>query len=379
MRRLSLSLALSALGYCALSTPARALVRMNEGRDQIFVTLTAGVSYDSNIDTAGGGRGDFTSSAGLALDYQRRAGMIGVNGRLAWNFTRFADFSNENFTSPSASLEFTKSSGRTTGSLTLSGSRDNRPDPDSLSRNEVLNYNVGLGIRYPVIERYTLSFNLDYGRTDYVNNAPGIVDLNTYAFGTDLFYTWTSERDLIFGYRVRFSETSATSESVDHAFNAGITGRILPKLNGTLRGGYQVRQARNFFGANDTFHGINASLSATWTVNNRTSVTCTLGRDYSITSTNLNTENTTLSLSGQYSVNARLSFNANAGLGQNRYLGTAGAGRRDDYYNLGTGFNFVLHPRLVIDGSFTYFNNSSTANPATFERNTVSLSATSRW
>lgn len=372
-------LRLLSLGLLLPLSSSYGLLRFNDGRDQVFVTATASIGYDSNIDTSLGGRSDLTSSSSLALDYQRRAGLLGVDARLSWGFTKFADFSGEDFSSPSASLEFTKSSGRTTGSFTLSAARDNRPDPDSLNRNEVFTYNAGLGVRYPVIERYTFAFNLGYGLTDYTNNAIGVVDLSTYSFATDLFYTWTSERDLIFGYRVRFSETSATSESIDHAFNLGLSGRILPKLNGTVRGGYQIRQSKDVFGPNETFHGLNLSMSATWNINARTNLTATLARDFNTTSTNLNTENTTFSLTAQYAANARLAFNANGGLGQNRYLGTLGGGRIDNSYNLGVGFNFVLHPRLILNGSYSYYNNSSTAAPSTFERNSVSLSATSRW
>ncbi|MFH1497525.1 MAG: outer membrane beta-barrel protein [Verrucomicrobiota bacterium] len=355
-------------------------MRFNDGRDQIFLTYTAGVSYDSNIFTASGGSGDYVFNSGLSLEYMRRAGLIGINGNLGWGFSKFASFSSEDFATPNVGLEFTKSTGRTTGSLTLSGSQSSKPDINTNIRTESFNYNVGLGLRYPVIERYSLAGNFSYGGTDYRDNSAGLADLHTHSAGIDLFYAWRSDRDLIFGYRYRHSDTSADTASVDHNINTGVSGKIWGKVNGSIRVGLQQRVSEPLGGGPDeTFTGVTTSISATWTVSKRVSVTGIVARDFNTTSTSTNTESTTFTLSGQYAVNAKLSLNAQVSTGINDYLDAASGNRQDNYYSYGFGFSYVLHPHLTIAGSYDYFSNSSTLAVSEFDRHIFSLNLTSRW
>lgn len=119
----------------------------------------------------------------------------------------------------------TKDSGRTTGALSLLAQRDSRADPAANMRTDSWNYDAGLDFRYPVIERYSVSGSLDYGLRDYTDNTV-LVDLSTYAASADLFYVVTTARDLIAGYRMRSSNTSADTSFQDHAFTLGVSGRI---------------------------------------------------------------------------------------------------------------------------------------------------------
>jgi len=359
--------------------PSHALLRFNDGRDQIYVTFTAGAIYDSNIYTANGGDGDLIFNSGLSLDYLRRAGLIGINGSIGWNITNFDKFSDENFSAPSYSLELTKSTGRTTGSLNLNARETSKPDIDANIRTRAWNYDAGLSLRYPVIERYSIAAQLGYAVIDYNDNSAGLVDLDTYTASADLYYTWTSERDLFFGYRHRHSETSSTSSSVDHNLSAGVSGKILSKLNGSVRVGYQIRDTQPIVGPDETFNGVSASASVTWTVNRRINATASLARDFSTTSTDTNTESTTFTLDGQFAVNAKLSLNARASIGTNEYLDSAAAGREDTYYSVGAGFTYALHEHLTISGGYDFFSNSSTNALSDFNRHTVSLNLTSRW
>ncbi len=373
------SLATLASGVLAV-TPAYALLRMNDGRDQVYVTFNTGTSYDSNIFTAGGGQGDFVFNSGLSIDYLRRAGLIGINGNLGWGFSKFDQFSSEDFSTPTMSLELTKSTGRTTGSLSLSASQSSKPDIDANVRTTAWNYSTGLSLRYPVIERYSLAGQFGYSLTDYTDNGTTLVDLSTYTASTDLYYSWTSERDLIFGYRYRLSETSANSTSTDHSFSTGVSGKLLAKLNGSARIGYQVRTSESSTGGADTTsNGINASVSSTWTVNRRLSLTGTLARDFNTTSTDSSTEGTTVTIDGQYAVNAKLSLNARASVGRNDYLDSAAANRQDNYYSYGTGFSYAFNPHLSISGSYDYFSNSSSTALSNFDRHIFSLNLSSRW
>ncbi|MET0262659.1 MAG: hypothetical protein ABW223_07160, partial [Rariglobus sp.] len=194
---------------------AFALLKFNEGRDQIFVVGSVTIGYDSNIFASSAAEGDIFTNSSLGLEYARRAGLISVNGNISWNLGSFASNTSENFSNPSMGVEFVKNTGRTTGSVTFGASRQSQADPNIGQRTDAWNYNAGLNWKYPVIERYSLAGTFGYGMLDYVDNSAGLVDLSTYSASTDLFYTYTSQRDLLAGYRIRLSDTSSQNQTTD--------------------------------------------------------------------------------------------------------------------------------------------------------------------
>jgi hypothetical protein len=121
-----------------------ALVNFNDGRDEIFATIMLGTGYDSNISSANNAKSDFITSSTLAMDYIRRAGLIGVDGQVAWTQSKFATNTAENFADPSMMLKFSKKTGRTAGSFVVSGVRESQADDSINQRTESWNYNTGL-------------------------------------------------------------------------------------------------------------------------------------------------------------------------------------------------------------------------------------------
>ncbi|WP_043589620.1 surface lipoprotein assembly modifier [Geminisphaera colitermitum] len=365
----------ASLASLAVVPGAFALLRFNDGKDQVFVTFNAGAGYDSNIYTYNGGPGDFIYSAGVVINYTRRAGLIGVDASAGLNLSDFVTHSDENSVDPVFSLELSKSTGRTTGSLTLNAAHHNDPDVNTSIRAESWDYGANFAFRYPVIERYSVTGAIGYARTDYLHNDGGLVDLDTFTASTDLFYVLNSRRDIFVGYRYRDSTTSDTGGSQDHAITTGLSGQILPKLNGTIRVGYQRRHYTDS-GIDETYDGLTAAISTTWTVSKRLNVTGTLTHDFQTTSTGSTTETTILSIESQYAVNSRLSLNSNLGTGLNQYKE---GNRRDWYYTAGIGFGYTLHPRLQITGSYQYYQNYSNLSLSEFSRHTFNLGASSRW
>ncbi len=355
---------------------ARGFLRWDEGRNQVFANLTAGLLFDSNIYAAAGGDEDMIYSALLGLEYQRRAGIIGVNANVGWTIARFGDNADENYENPSARVEFTKRTGRTTGSLAAGVQRESRAEPVVNFRTDSWNYETDFRFKYPVIERYSISGGVNYGYRDYQNN-PLLVDLTTYGASTDLFYAYTSQRDLLAGYRIRVNETSADSRYNDHAFTVGVSGRILPKLNGTLRLGYQFRDASGP-GAEDD-EGYTAAGSATWNINRRASLTAQLFKDFSTTSTNLSIDSLGLSLDGRYMFNAHYAVGAGVGVGQNEFLGAAGQGRDDIYASANASATYTHSERFRLTIAYGLYENWSTLAVSDFRRHTVSLSVNSRF
>lgn len=281
----------------ATAPAARALLRMNDGRDQVYVTAYTGVGYDTNIFTSKNAASDLMVSGGAGMEYSRKAGLIGVNGSLGWNFGSFATFSSENFLNPSASLEFSKGTGRTTGSLQLNSTRDSRADPTVGLRTDSWTYGANLNLRYPVIERYSIAGNVGWSRVDYQDEGINFSDIDTYSMGGDLFYTWRSDRDLVGGYRYRTSSAQFQSTSFDHSFYGGLSGRIISKLSGSARLGWSTRTVE-YPGpvSPSTNDGLYVSLSGTWPVSQRISVTLTLLQDFSTSSSNFETRTSSADL-----------------------------------------------------------------------------------
>ena len=91
-----------------------------------------------------------------------------------------------------------------------------------------------------------------------------MVDLKSYSANLDLFYVYTTDRDLSGGYRYRQENTSADSKNTDHAFTVGLSGKILSKLNGAINAGYQIRNSRDNL-HNPSGNGILESQYTSWT------------------------------------------------------------------------------------------------------------------
>lgn len=351
-------------------------MQWDESRNLVFVNAAATFGWDSNIFAAADAGGDTYTTARFGVEYQRRAGLIGVNGNVGWNVARFEEHPDENYNNPFARLEFTKDSGRTTGSLVLGASRDSRAEPEINRRTDSWNYDAGLHLRYPVIERYTVSGSFTYQQRDYRDNRV-LVDLATYGASTDLYYVFTSERDLVAGYRIRFSDTSADTSFEDHSFTAGLTGRILPKLNGTLRGGYQLRYGRG--PQTENHDGYTVAGSATWSINRRASVTVQLSKDFSTASTNVSIDSVAATADALYVFNRRLAAGAGVGVGRNRFLGERGRDREDTYSSAHVAGHYTLMEGVRVSLTYSLYDNRSTLAISDFARHSVSLSISSRF
>lgn len=383
--------ALAGLVALSAAVPARALFRFNEGRDQVYVTAYIGAGWDSNVFTRSGGDGDLILSGGAGIEYARRAGLIGVNASLGWDFGSFSTYSAEDFLNPRASLEFTKGTGRTTGSLSFHSTRDSRADPTVGLRTDSWNYGAGLNLRYPVIERYSIAGNFAWDRADYQDDV-SFSDLDTYTMGTDVFYNWRSDRDLLFGYRYRTSNGQFESSSFDHSFYGGVSGRIVSKLSGNARIGWSTRTVE--YPGNipdDTNDGLYVSVSATWPATKRATFTLSLSQDFSTTSSNFETRTTSADLIGQFSHTVKFSSNAQLGAGHTEFLsgysptlgvpvqGFNGQTRNDYYVTAGCGINYVINSHLTFGANYTYYRNWSDLSAFAFDRHSFGVTLSSRW
>lgn len=358
-----------------MAVNAQALISFNDGHDRLFVKGRASTGWNSNISANQDGKSDNITTLSLGLDYERKAGIIGVNGSLNVDSSFYAKYEDENATDPSASLEFTKAEGRVTGSWLTSVARNHRDNAAANIRTESWEYTSGLKLRYPVISRYSISGGLDFSRQNFSDDNLGLVDIDSYAVSADLLYAYTSERDLFAGIRVRHDETSGLLRGDDYATYIGLTGKILPKLTGTVRLGYQQRQ--------DDGHSYGSwasSTELTWMPSKKLSFAGTISKDISTTATDGSTDTLTGSLQANYALTAKISTFASLYAGHSRFFDRLlQANRRDDFLGGSTGLHYSLNEHFKATLSYGMHQNWSTLEYADYIRRTLTLTLNSRF
>ena len=373
--------------------PARALVTLNESHDHIYVTGTFGVSRDSNIFANHDNQGDFVYTSSLVADYTRRAGWIGVNASVAVSASRYGKVTSEDALNPTYSMELTKQTGRTTGSLTLSASRQSRADAAANLRTTSWNYNTGLNFAYPIVNRLKLSGTFAYSGQKYIG-ATSLASLATYSTSANLFYMMSGERDLVTGYRYRYSQTSLSTASTDQALTVGLNGRIIRGINGAVNVGYQVRTPQGNSGGpkEPTFHALTASAATSYSISRKLSLNGQLSKDFSTTATDSSVDATSASLGAEYAYNSHWNFTAGAGVSDSRFLGESGRvilavgppallgpNRHDDSVNWSASLGYSRNEHLKVSFGYTWYENWSTVAFADFIRTNWNLNLSSRW
>jgi len=378
------------LAICLASSPSHALVTLNDSHDHIRVNGSFSVSRDSNIFASADNAGDFVYSTGLSASYQRRAGWIGVNASVSMGASRFGTHTTENFSNPSYSLELTKQSGRTTGSFTLSAARESRADAAVNFRTDSWNYNAGLNFKYPIKNRSTLTGGLSYSGRFYADSI-SLSNLATYSSNLDFIYMLPRERDLVAGYRYRYSATSRDSAYTDHSLTAGINGKLIFGLNGGIRAGVQSRIPQGSAANQGTFSSWSGSGSIAYPINRKLSLGATVAKDFSTTATDSSVDSLTASLDAKYAYSRKWSLSANAGWGDSYFLGEKGRvilavnplqlgpNRHEQFVNWGANLGYARSEHFTLSLSYSWFQNWSTTSFSDFIRTTWSLSLSSGW
>jgi hypothetical protein len=365
------------LGALLLSlVPARALLNVDGSRNQIFVFGHATFGYDSNIFSDASDRGDHTFTGSVGAQMKRRAGIIAVDATATLGYSSYGRFSDQNAFNPNFSIEFNKTTGRTTGALTISAFRESRADSSVNLRTSSWNYPVGLSIKYPVNAKYYFTSQTNYLRRRYVESA-ALVNLTDYSQSLDVFYVYTSKLDLVGGYRVRVSQPSLGDDTVDHWVNVGAAGGLFAKLNGTVRLGYQLRDTRG--GTSDSFTHLNAVASVGWPITRKINLTGTISRDFDTIATGVSVDSTATQLRSSYVFSRHVEFLGSLAWGRNAFLGTPPPARRDTYFSFDLGARYKMNEHLQVEATYTYFRNWSTFEFSDFERNAVKIDISSRF
>jgi len=360
----------------AAASPGRALLNIDGSRNQMFFFGGVTYSYTSNLYAEPVGRSDSTLSAQVGMDFKRRAGIIAVSSTFKCDFIRYAEFTDEDTINPNFALELTKTTGRTTGALTVKAYRETRTDSAVNLRTTSWNLPVGLGIKYPVNDKMYVTSSTDYLRRTYTDNE-ALVDYSDISESLDLFYVYTSKLDLIGGYRFRVSQTDAQGRTTDHWLNIGATGGLFSKLSGTIRVGYQRRNIPDNGG--ESYDQFNAQASLSWPITRKLSLALLVNRDFNTIATGYSVDSTSAVLSASYSYSRKITLNSMVSPGLNQFLGETQGDRRDTFFSWNAGIRYKMNEHLEAGASYSYIRNWSTLSSADYDNHGVSVDISSRY
>lgn len=356
--------------------PSRALLNIDGSRNQLFVFGGVTYGYSSNMFAEAVGRSDYTVSAQAGLELKRRAGIIAVNAIAKVDFVRYGQYTDENAINPNFFLELNKTTGRTTGALTVSAYRETRSDSAVNLRTSSWNFPLGLSIKYPVNDKIYVTSGSGYLHRSY-SGSQGLVNYTDFSEAVDLYYVYTSKLDLIGGYRVRVATTSVEGRTVDHWFNVGATGGILAKMSGTIRFGYQFRAVSGNGG--EQFAHFNGQAALNWPITRKVALSLQFNRDFSTIATGHSVDSTSLSLSGNYTYTRKVAFSSAVSIGQNDFLGQSQSDRQDTFFSWNAGVHYKLNDHFQMGASYTYFRNWSTLSFSDFASHGFSVDVSSRF
>jgi hypothetical protein len=372
-------------------SPAQALVSLNDGRDRIHVSASVSITRDSNIFANSDDRGDVVYSTGLSVNYTRRAGWIGVNGSASVGSSKFATIDGQDFVNPSFGLEFTKQSGRTTGSLTLSAAKESRADSAVNTRSTSWNIPIGLNFKYPITGTNTLSGGMGYSSRRYLDES-AFTSLSTYNASADLYHILSTEREMIAGYRYRFTETSRKTSSTDHALTLGVSGKLLRGFTGSLRAGYQTRVPKGYETDEGKFGSWTASGTTTYAINKKLNLNGSIAKDFATTATDSIVDSTTFSLEAQYAYSSHWGLLISSSFGDSAFLGEGGRviislgpplelgkQRHDNYLTWSAVLNYSLNEHFKAGLTYSWFKQWSTFSYADFVRSSWALNFSTTW
>jgi hypothetical protein len=350
-----------------------ALLNIDGTRNQVFVFGNASLAYDSNVFARADGGGDYIFNAAVGVELKRRAGIISVNARALFDYQRFAEFADQNAWNPTFYVELNKTTGRTTGALTINAFRSSRADSAVNVRTQSWNFPIGLNLKYPVNDNIYFTSTTGYLKRSYSDSAAGLLAYTDYSESIDLFYVFTSKTDLLAGYRIRVGTTDRGT-TTDHNVTVGATNGLLPKVNGTVRLGYQWRTVDS---TAETYNQITAAVSLTWNATRKLNVTGTVARDFTTTAVGGNVDTFSALLRGNYTFTRRYSVDAGLGYGRNRFLGDAA--RTDQFFTWDVGGRVHWNEHFDLSATYTYLNNWSNTSLSDFERTGYSLNLSTRF
>lgn len=362
------------LAAITLAAPASLMGFWEVARGEVVLHTTARGTYDSNVFAQTEADDDFYFSLIPELQFLRRAGLGTIDARAGIDFTRFVDFTSEDYENIFASLNISYpvspqsplSGGFSTAYTESSGVNDYL---NTRIRQEM--FSIGLNSVYKVSPRFGLRNSLSYNTT----NVEIFSDVESYS-GT-LGAQWAYSPTLAFftDYRLRRSRSTGADEltghkvdNLDHAVFVGATGKLMPRLSGSASFGYQQTDARG--GGSDSSLFVTAAELA-WALQRVTDITLGIARDMDVSPTDQSVESTSVTLGLTHRVEPKIELNTYVGYREFQFQGAGG--RSDETFRAGAGMDYTFTRYWSAGAGYDYTDNDSSSGFADYRRHMTRL------
>ena len=336
MKKIILYTLLTALGAPALT----ALVNLGEG--EINLNLSVSAMYDTEIRARNAGQEDFVLSVRPSLTYARPSRNFdfsvtaGLDSRTYLDYDEFneTDFFFDVSISPRAEMQTSRF--RFTGDLILNS--ETRSEAAVGEIVTIRNYGVSGQLIYDPNRRYTVVGDAGYKRED--PDSEFYNETERFNLSGTVLVPLREELDIqgSISYQNATSARSAV-ESDTYTFSAGFSGRLLPKVSGSVSAGIQERR----FDALDNQTRPYFSAKVAWAADERTQFNLDAVQSVGTTIDARASESFLVTLRARHSLRRDLSLNGFLGYEDISYDSTVDAlTRSDEEFFVGGGLTYQI-------------------------------------
>ncbi len=342
----------------------------------LYAQVSGSVAYTDNLTLDETGELDdfrFIVTPGLVFEVGR--GLTNLNGSLSVNYgiVRYADntvfdtelwnvVGNLNFSAP-----------RYTAGITGGYVEKQQNENDVNANKELVLQKRGFAnatVKYTISEKFALGVA---GRFDNITYEGGNNrDRDVYAVPVDLFYELTPKLDATVGFRYRQTDVSGGADFDDYFYNVGLTGELTEKLSTTFKVGFQDRDQTG-----GSSEGTLAFDSITnYNASERGDLRLVFNRDFVTGGEGSSIERTGILATYFYMVSPRLTTDITGSYNFNDYQNSS---REDNTWAARVGASYQFNALWSMNAFYTFRDNDSNLNGASYTENLVQVGANFRY
>lgn len=360
------------------ASPAFALWEAAEG--EVFLSLDAAVSADSNIGSNALERSDTTYSVTPGISWERQGGRATMSLSAQCEIERankYDAYDSENY---SAHLNLdvpATSSGRLRGTLIAGYFDGSRVDSYQNTRISESSFNVALRGAYQLTPKLNGRAGATYANTD----PEDLAEYTNKSYNVGIGYNLRPDVSAFLD--VRFTDSSAGfstevgggTDTSGEAIIFGLDGQITPKLTGHAGFGYDWSTS-TLANVDFDYTGPTYDVSLTWRPRERTTMELLASNGIESTSTG-GTDFTTVAFTVDQEIGLNIAAHAGVSYRSSDFaLDTRG---EDDVWDYTIGGRYVLTRNISLGLSYTYTDSDSTRALTKYTRSLWRFTATSRF
>ena len=375
----------------AQSSFASPLVSIGDSAD-LFFNGSASVKSTSNVYKNATNEEDdliFELTPGFEVNVGRGASEVDLSLLTKYTIRRYSSEDDQDTELFSTRLTGSYKGSRlsTKALMSFAETKSNSGDVNAGSLIESDNIALSVGGEYIFSPKFSFGVEVKYEEREYTGQSEGSsADYETVTIPLDLFYELTPKVDLSAGYTfqdrtVGATRTVSSYDQENHFFNVGARGEFTPKLSGSFKVGLRTadNDARTVtgFGVVEGEDGstLGTDASLTFRLSPKLDTVFKASRDFSSGSAGQSVENTLLSLTGTYTINANYSATAGFKLNQRDY----DTNRDDDQLGFNVRLKYEPNDYWKFSGGYRYDDNDSNQNSSDYTEHLFDFAASLRY